>query len=57
MDPLKLDVEGREVQIAFSPDNNPGRRIANEILKAQHSVCLLMLTFASSTTNIGLVAG
>jgi phosphatidylserine/phosphatidylglycerophosphate/cardiolipin synthase-like enzyme len=50
MDPLKLDVEGSEVQIAFSPDNNPELRIVNEILKAQHSVYLLMFTFASSTT-------
>jgi len=49
-DPLKLLIEGTEVQIAFSPDNNPELRIVNEILKAQHSAYLLMFTFASSTT-------
>ena len=50
MDPLKIMIEGSEVQIAFSPDNNPELRIVNEILKAQQSALLLMFTFASSTT-------
>ena len=49
-DPLKLIIEGSEVQIVFSPDNNPELRIVNEILKAQHSAHLLMFTFANSTT-------
>lgn len=49
-DPLKLMIEGTEVQILFSPDNNPELRIVNEILKAQQSAHLLMFTFAASTT-------
>ncbi len=49
-DPLKLLVEGREVQIMFSPDNNPELRIVNEILKAKTSAYFLMFTFAQSTT-------
>jgi phosphatidylserine/phosphatidylglycerophosphate/cardiolipin synthase-like enzyme len=49
-DPLKLNIEGVEVQILFSPDNNPELRIVNEILKAQHSAHLMMFTFAKSTT-------
>jgi len=49
-DPLTLDVGGSDVQIMFSPDNNPELRIVNEILKAQHSAYLLMFTFAKSTT-------
>jgi phosphatidylserine/phosphatidylglycerophosphate/cardiolipin synthase-like enzyme len=43
-------IEGTEVQIAFSPDNNPELRIVNEILKAQQTAHLLMFTFAKSTT-------
>jgi phosphatidylserine/phosphatidylglycerophosphate/cardiolipin synthase-like enzyme len=50
MDPLKILIEGSEVEIAFSPDNNPELRIVNGILKAQHTAHLLMFTFASSTT-------
>jgi hypothetical protein len=34
-DPFKFVIEGAEVQIAFSPDNNPELRVVNEILKAQ----------------------
>jgi phosphatidylserine/phosphatidylglycerophosphate/cardiolipin synthase-like enzyme len=49
-DPFKFFIEGTEVQIAFSPDNNPELRIVNEILKAQHTADLLMFTFAKSTT-------
>jgi phosphatidylserine/phosphatidylglycerophosphate/cardiolipin synthase-like enzyme len=49
-DPFKFFIEGTEVQIAFSPDNNPELRIVNEILKAQHTAHLLMFTFAKSTT-------
>jgi phosphatidylserine/phosphatidylglycerophosphate/cardiolipin synthase-like enzyme len=49
-DPFKFIIEGTEVQIAFSPDNNPERRIVNEILKAQNTAHLLMFTFAKSTT-------
>ena len=49
-DPLKLDIAGSQVQILFSPDNNPELRIVNEILKAQTSAYFLMFTFAKSTT-------
>ena len=49
-DPLTLNIEGTEVQILFSPDNNPELRIVNEILKAQQEAYFLMFTFASSTT-------
>jgi len=49
-DPLTLSVGGGEVQIMFSPDNNPELRIVNEILKAQTSAYLMMFTFAQSTT-------
>ncbi len=49
-DPLTLDIEGRTVQIMFSPDNNPELRIVNEILKAQTSAYFMMFTFAKSTT-------
>lgn len=49
-DPFKFVIEGSEVQIAFSPDNNPELRVVNEILKAQASADLLMFTFAKSTT-------
>jgi phosphatidylserine/phosphatidylglycerophosphate/cardiolipin synthase-like enzyme len=49
-DSLTFNIEGSEVQIMFSPDNNPELRIVNEILKAQTSAYLLMFTFAKSTT-------
>lgn len=49
-DPVKLDIDGTEVQIAFSPDHNPELRIVNEVLKAETSAHLLMFTFAKSTT-------
>ncbi len=49
-DPPKFDIDGTEVQIAFSPDHNPELRIVNEILKAEKSAHLLMFTFAKSTT-------
>jgi phosphatidylserine/phosphatidylglycerophosphate/cardiolipin synthase-like enzyme len=49
-DPLKINIEGSEVQIAFSPDNNPELRIVNEILHTSNTVHLLMFTFAKSTT-------
>ncbi len=49
-DPLTLDIEGSQVQIMFSPDNNPELRIVNEILKAQSSVYFMMFTFAKTTT-------
>lgn len=49
-DPLTLNIEGTEVQIAFSPDNNPELRIVNEILHTTNTVHLLMFTFAKSTT-------
>jgi phosphatidylserine/phosphatidylglycerophosphate/cardiolipin synthase-like enzyme len=49
-DPLTLDIEGSQVQIMFSPDNNPELRIVNEILKAQSSAYFMMFTFAKSTT-------
>lgn len=49
-DPLTLDIEGSEVQILFSPDNNPELRIVNEILKAKTSAYFMMFTFAQSTT-------
>jgi len=49
-DPLTLNIEGSQVQIMFSPDNNPELRIVNEILKAQTSAYLMMFTFAKSTT-------
>lgn len=49
-DPLTLDIEGRPVQIMFSPDNIPELRIVNEILKAQTSAYFMMFTFAKSTT-------
>jgi phosphatidylserine/phosphatidylglycerophosphate/cardiolipin synthase-like enzyme len=48
--PFKFFIEGTEVQIAFSPDNNPELRIVNEVLKAQQTAHLLMFTFAKSTT-------
>ena len=48
--PLTLDIEGSQVQIMFSPDNNPELRIVNEILKAQTSAYFMMFTFAQSTT-------
>jgi phosphatidylserine/phosphatidylglycerophosphate/cardiolipin synthase-like enzyme len=49
-DPFKFLIDGTEIRIAFSPDNNPELRIVNEILKAQISAHLLMFTFAKSTT-------
>lgn len=49
-DPLTLDIEGSQVQILFSPDNNPELRIVNEILKAETSAYFMMFTFAKSTT-------
>lgn len=49
-DPLEFSIEGSQVQIMFSPDNNPELRIVNEILKAQNSAHLMMFTFAKSTT-------
>jgi phosphatidylserine/phosphatidylglycerophosphate/cardiolipin synthase-like enzyme len=49
-DPLTLDIGGSQVQIMFSPDNNPELRIVNEILKAQSSAYFMMFTFAKSTT-------
>ena len=49
-DPLTLDIEGSQVQIMFSPDNNPELRVVNEILKAQTSAYFMMFTFAKSTT-------
>ena len=49
-DPLTLNIEGSQVQIMFSPDNNPELRIVNEILKTQNSAYLMMFTFSKSTT-------
>lgn len=49
-DPLTFDIEGSQVQIMFSPDNNPELRLVNEILKAQSSAYFLIFTFAQSTT-------
>jgi phosphatidylserine/phosphatidylglycerophosphate/cardiolipin synthase-like enzyme len=49
-DPFRFLIEGAEVQIAFSPDNNPELRIVNEVLHAQSTADLLMFTFAKSTT-------
>jgi phosphatidylserine/phosphatidylglycerophosphate/cardiolipin synthase-like enzyme len=49
-DPLKINIEGSEVLILFSPENNPELRIVNEILKAKNTAHLMMFTFAKSTT-------